>query len=117
MLDEGADPNLVECDGWSPLHLAARNGHLEVTKLLLEHGANLEQRDSRGLTPLDWAAGSEYWDVLEVLGKRADEEQKAKLEKIMQDKYSLKGFVVIRSIGDWRNTQRFCGNSINWGLE
>jgi len=105
LLDEGADPNLVEWDGWSPLHWAARNGHLEVTELLLEHGANLGQRDSRGLTPLDWAAGSEYWDVLEVLGKRADEEQKAKLEKILQEKYSMKDFVVIPLMGESRVTR------------
>jgi ankyrin repeat protein len=27
--------------GWTPLHLAAREGHLEVVKLLVEHGADL----------------------------------------------------------------------------
>jgi hypothetical protein len=101
LLDAGADPNLVEYDGWSPLHWAARNGHLEVTKLLLDHGANLGQRDSKGLTPLDWAAGSEYWDVFEVLGQRADEEQRLKLEKIMWEKYSTNRLVVIRSTKDW----------------
>jgi len=94
LLVAGADPNKVECDGWSPLHRAARNGHLEVTELLLGHGANLYQRDSKGLTPLDWAAGREYWDVLKVLEQWADREEVSKLEKIMREQCSMKGATI-----------------------
>ena len=27
---------------WSPLHTAARNGHIEIVKLLLDEGANID---------------------------------------------------------------------------
>ena len=38
LLDAGANPNDFEYDGWSALHWAARNGHLGIATMLLEHG-------------------------------------------------------------------------------
>ena|GEM_PF-1685154 len=45
-------------DGYqmTPLHWAARMGHLDVAKLLLRHGALVGSRTSRGMTPLHMAA-------------------------------------------------------------
>ncbi|NSM56653.1 ankyrin repeat domain-containing protein [Wolbachia endosymbiont of Atemnus politus] len=40
-----------------PLNWAFGNGHIEVVKLLLEHGANFEEKDKNELTPLHWATG------------------------------------------------------------
>ena len=36
------------------LHYAAKAGFLQTIKVLIEHGADPEARDSRGRTPLDW---------------------------------------------------------------
>jgi hypothetical protein len=36
LLGAGADPNLAQCDGSTPLELAAANGHEEVAGLLRE---------------------------------------------------------------------------------
>ena len=36
------------------LHFAAKAGFVETIKVLLEHGADPQARDSRGRTPLDW---------------------------------------------------------------
>ena len=47
--------------GLTPLHYAVRNGHVEIAKLLIEKGANLNQPSTQGITPLDWAA--EYLGV------------------------------------------------------
>ena len=38
------------------LHLAAEKDHLEVARVLLDAGANIEARTSWGATALDWAA-------------------------------------------------------------
>lgn len=86
----------MERDGWSALHWAARNGHKEVAELLIERGASLEQKDSKGLAAMDWAAGREHWAVLDILGEHADTEELAKLQKIMREQYSMRGHVVIR---------------------
>ncbi|MBV9508616.1 MAG: ankyrin repeat domain-containing protein [Acidobacteriia bacterium] len=58
LLDHGADPNLANAKGWTPLYLAVKNrnvedsavpgpktdGSLEFIKLLLDRGANPNQR-------------------------------------------------------------------------
>ncbi len=46
------------CDesGATPLHYAALNGHRQVVRLLLEHGADIDSADARfGATPAGWA--------------------------------------------------------------
>ncbi|KAG2684779.1 hypothetical protein I3760_10G091200 [Carya illinoinensis] len=45
------DVNLMAEDGQTALHAAVRRGHLEMVKLLLEGGANLNKQDARGWTP------------------------------------------------------------------
>jgi ankyrin repeat protein len=40
LLERGADPNVKDDDGKTPLHYAAWKGHHKVVELLLEHGAN-----------------------------------------------------------------------------
>ena len=41
MLQHGASPNAVTKDQYTPLHIAAKEGHEEVASVLLEHDANL----------------------------------------------------------------------------
>ncbi|XP_072214974.1 SMC5-SMC6 complex localization factor protein 1 [Excalfactoria chinensis] len=47
---------LSQVDGVTPLHDALSNGHVEIGKLLLQHGGPvlLQQRDSNGKFPLDY---------------------------------------------------------------
>ena len=51
-------------DNMSPLHVAAGMGHIEVTKRLLENGAQIEAKDNRLYTPL-WRAS--YYGHPEVV--------------------------------------------------
>jgi ankyrin repeat protein len=44
--------------GTTPLHLAVRNGRQETAKFLVRRGANLAQKDDRGVSPLDTATAS-----------------------------------------------------------
>lgn len=51
LLQDKADPNIVDGKGKTCLHHAAQVRSLEAAKLLLEFGASLSARDHRGCTP------------------------------------------------------------------
>jgi ankyrin repeat protein len=51
----------------TPLHLAAEKNHVEIAKLLIEAGADINAEVSWGMTPLAWAANMGNRAVAEVL--------------------------------------------------
>lgn len=53
--------------GWTPLHFAARNGHVEAVNLLIGARCNLEAVDRRRSTPFHRAAHSGHPAVLQAL--------------------------------------------------
>jgi len=61
------DPNVKDNEGATPLHNAAWRGHLDVVKLLLEHGADPNVKDNAGNTPLHNAARRGRLDVVKLL--------------------------------------------------
>ncbi|MCC6127993.1 MAG: ankyrin repeat domain-containing protein, partial [Chlamydiae bacterium] len=55
LLDHGADPNVLNKYDYTPLHWAAKHGHLESARILLERGANLSSANTNQDTPMDLA--------------------------------------------------------------
>ena len=63
LLDHGADPNLGNYNGHTPLHNAASNGAASFCRLLIQRGAVLDVYGNRDVSPLgealcSWADGA-----------------------------------------------------------
>ena len=56
LLDEGADPNARDPNGWPALSRAIERRQPEIALLLIERGADCRATDKRRRTPLHWAA-------------------------------------------------------------
>ena len=66
VLRSAPDVNVTDEGGYSAVHAAAENGHIEVLKLLIARGANLNAVVN-GLTPLDLAITSGRSEVIALL--------------------------------------------------
>ena len=71
LITSGAKVDLKSDDGMTALHLAAQNGHLECTHIIL--GANnlprnhINVKDDGGWTPLVWACEHKHEAVIRYL--------------------------------------------------
>ncbi|KAH9164390.1 hypothetical protein EDB89DRAFT_2141463 [Lactarius sanguifluus] len=64
LLEHGADPNACDNKHSTPLHQASSKGLLEVARLLLSYGANLDEKDREGRTPFQVPGHQEMTTVL-----------------------------------------------------
>ena len=56
LLENGANPNTQEKEGWTPLHLCAQNYSVECARLLLDYGADCEIKNVYGNNVINTAA-------------------------------------------------------------
>ena len=73
LLARGADPNEVDDNGATPLHLIASgqgDGAIALATLLLAHGANVNAQQSNGDTPLKLATREEMKELLRSQGAK-----------------------------------------------
>ena len=66
LLKEGADPNTTS-GGASPLVFAAEEGHIDIVRLLLQAGANINEGDNGNITPLICASTRGYAPIVRLL--------------------------------------------------
>lgn len=65
ILNSGLDPNMHDSDGYSALHAASENGHLEVVKILVEHDADINYKSE--YTALELAKIAKKDEIVEYL--------------------------------------------------
>lgn len=79
----GANPNIQDANGLTPLMLAVIKGHKEIFKILLEHGADVNIKDKKGYTVSDYG----------MMYDRQTEEMKTEIElaaQVLKRNYDIK---------------------------
>lgn len=67
MIDHGAEIDIPNGSGMTPLMYATREGNLVRAAYLLERGADANHRDTRGWTPLRFAASARSTPMVQLL--------------------------------------------------
>ena len=80
LLKHGADPDAKAGNtsgswaGWTPLHVACRNGARTMVELLLAHSGDVNSKADKGETPLSLALARNHRAVVELLKKHGAKE-------------------------------------------
>jgi ankyrin repeat protein len=69
LLNNGADPNLVDTNGTSALLYACLFQLTDIAKLLVAHDANVSLKDNRGNTAMDYATMTNNKILINLLKK------------------------------------------------
>jgi len=67
LVNSGADVNVKQQAGATPLHSAAQNGNADILIMLLEHGADVNARMEGGKLPADLAKEKGFDEIAEIL--------------------------------------------------
>jgi ankyrin repeat protein len=74
LLDKGANPNVIDAGGRSPLHYAAQEGQKPAVELLIAHRANPDVKDHDGRTPSSYAKEKGHNEIVEFLRQHGAKE-------------------------------------------
>lgn len=66
LLEQGTDPNLVYNTN-TALTYAARDGFIDIARLLIDYGADVNWIDGEGVTPLILAAFKDHIELVQLL--------------------------------------------------
>jgi ankyrin repeat protein len=86
LISKGADIEVRDEYGWTPLNRAAWRGKIDAVNILIEAGANLDATDSFSNTPLINAAKQERNDcIIALLQAGADHTLKGNVGETLMD--------------------------------
>ncbi|AWO97549.1 putative ankyrin repeat domain-containing protein 53 [Scophthalmus maximus] len=117
LLANGADVSVTTDSGQTPLHLAASEGLLDCTQILVQAGADVTARDGTGHTPLDLARIWCHREVARYLkscmweaGKKKEMEERKLAQALRGDLVAMaklnelnKRTLVEEKLAEWAN--------------
>mmetsp|Transcript_60863 Transcript_60863/g.72251 ORF Transcript_60863/g.72251 Transcript_60863/m.72251 type:complete len:356 (+) Transcript_60863:297-1364(+) len=95
MKEGGADPAIVDGEGWNALHWAAFHGRADAAKVLLAAGGSKEislcaVKDKEGKTPLDHAEVEGNEDVAKFIKKFMEENKEEEFKVVSENDEGLR---------------------------
>ena len=84
-IKNGANVNCKDNDGWTPLHWSSYNGHLNVVKYLIEHGADWFIKNDDNKYFIDYLSDKNK----NIIKKLYIDKYKEYQMRIEMDKYNL----------------------------
>jgi uncharacterized protein len=91
LLESGADPNLPNNQGKTPLILATLSDRVDLIQTLLMFGADPNLKDHKGMTALDHAKQENYQQAMLVLEKNSGEEL-GRAVRVMEKPFQLRRY-------------------------
>ncbi|XP_010211776.1 PREDICTED: protein phosphatase 1 regulatory subunit 12B [Tinamus guttatus] len=89
LVENGANVNQQDNEGWTPLHAVASCGYLNIAEYLISHGANVAAVNSEGEVPSDIAEEAAMKDLLleqvKKQGADLDLARKEEEQQMLQD--------------------------------
>ena len=70
LVSQGASWEVYNAKGWSPVHFATRNGHVAVSKMFLDLGADINDKTGDDWSLLQFACFNGYTELAEMLLER-----------------------------------------------
>ncbi len=70
LIEAGANIELRDAEGMTPIMWAALRGYIEVVGMLIDHGANVNAQDNSGMTALHIVCFKGYVDLVDHLLNR-----------------------------------------------
>jgi len=89
LLGNGCNPNIVQKNGFSALHCAAKTGNSKIAALLIRKGADVNCRDGVGKTAVDVADANNNSDVASVIRQAASIYKDVYITRYKKDKNGI----------------------------